>query len=526
VVVDIADGRIAGQASSNYEHGVIDRALPNGNGGRLPADYALQDPLDWLHGASAACKTAMALAGVSGAEVVGVGVDFTSCTMLATQGNGMPICLMGPFRQMPLAWPKLWKHHGARAQADRINRVARERGEAWLARYGGVVSLEWFFPKVLETLEGAPEAYQAAQVWLEAGDWLVWQLTSGPFPLCKTSELVRSTCQAGYKAMWNAKTGYPSREFFEAVHPGLGEVVAEKMPGRLMAPGERAGVLTEAAAGLLGLKTGTPVATAIIDAHAGVPGSGVADGSTMVLVMGTSSCHMMNARVEQLVPGICGVVEAGILPGYFGYETGQASVGDAFAWVTRTLGVSHEEMNAKAARLGPGSGGLIALDWLNGCRTPLMDGRRSGAFVGITLDTRPEQLYRAMLEATAMGLRWIVETMREAGVAVERFVAGGGLPAKSPLLMQICADVLGAEIHQAASEQSVAVGAAILGCVAAGSHSTIEAAITAMARAREDVVYRPGEGRGKYEELYRLYRELAGDGTVARVMGRLREMKG
>jgi L-ribulokinase len=526
VVVDTADGRVAGQASANYEHGVIEKTLPNGIGGKLPAGYALQDPLDWLHGAGEACKAALGSGGVLAEEVVGIGVDFTSCTMLATRANGMPLCLLAEFRRMPLAWPKLWKHHGARGQADRINRVARERGEAWLARYGGVVSLEWFFPKVLETLQEAPEAYDAAQVWLEAGDWLVWQLTSGPFPRCRTEDLVRSTCQAGYKAMWNAKTGYPSRAFFEAVHPGLADVVAEKMPGRLLAPGARAGVLTKEAAGLLGLKAGTPVATAIIDAHAGVPGSGVADGSTIVLVMGTSSCHMMNARVERLVPGICGVVEEGILPGYFGYETGQASVGDAFAWVTRTLGVSHEEMNEKAARLGPGSGGVLALDWLNGCRTPLMDGQRSGAFVGITLDTRPEQLYRAMLEATAMGLKWIVETMREAGVTVERFVAGGGLPAKSPLLMQICADVLGAEIHLAASEQSVAVGAAILGCVAAGSRATIEEAITAMARVREDLVYRPGAGREKYAELYRLYRELAGDEVMGGVMERLRGMHG
>src|SRR5213075_1400871 len=215
---------------------------------------------------------------------------------------------------------------------DRINEVARERKEPWLARYGGTIGIEWFFPKVLETLNGAPEVYEAAEVWIEAGDWLVWQLVSGPFPECSAERLVRSTCQAGYKAMWNRQSGYPSLEYFAAVHPKMADVVSEKMPWRLMAPGERAGALSESAAELLGLRAGIPVSAAIIDAHSGVPGAGVASPSTMVMVMGTSSCHMMNSRIEQLVPGVAGVVEDGILPGYFGYETGQASVGDAFAW--------------------------------------------------------------------------------------------------------------------------------------------------------------------------------------------------
>jgi L-ribulokinase len=525
VVVDIAGGRMAGQASCDFEHGVIDRALPGGSE-KLPVDYALQHPVDWLKSAGAACRAAMKLAEVSPDDVVGLGVDFTSCTMLPTLADGTPLCMLEAFKKMPLAWPKLWKHHGAKAQADRINQVARERGEPWLGRYGGVVSLEWFFPKVVETLEHAPHVYEAADVWLEAGDWLVWQLTSGPFPACKASQLVRSTCQAGYKAMWNRETGYPSREFFAAVHPKLADVVATKMPGRLLTPGERAGELTEPAAELLGLRVGTPVAVAIIDAHAGVPGSGVADDSTMVLVLGTSACHMMNSRAERLVPGICGVVDGGILPGYFGYETGQASVGDAFAWVTRTFGVTHEEMNRKAALLTPGSGGVLALDWLNGCRTPLMDARRSGGFIGITLNTQPEQMYRAMLEATAMGMKWIVDTLKEAGVPVERYVAGGGLPARSPLLMQICADVLDAEIRLAGSEQSVALGAAILGCMAAGSYATIEEAVRAMARLRDDLVYRPGPARKAYAELYPLYRSLGEpDGVVGRVMARLRDVQ-
>ena len=528
LIVDVRDGRVAAQSASSYEHGVLDQTLPVPGAGRLPADYALQHPGDWLKSAAEACRGALAEGGIAAGDVVGIGVDFTSCTMLPARADGTPVCLLEAFTSIPLAWPKLWKHHGAKAQTDRINEVARERNEPWLARYGGTIGLEWFFPKVLETLAAEPAVYAAADVWLEAGDWLVWQLVGGPFQLCSESSLVRSTCQAGYKAMWNASTGYPSSEYFAAVHPGLADVVRLKMPGKHVPPGERAGLLSEAAADLLGLAAGTPVSAAVIDAHAGVPGAGVATDSTLVLVMGTSSCHMMNSTVERIAPGVAGVVRDGILPGFFGYETGQASVGDAFAWLVKLCGISHEEATARAATLPPGSGGVLALDWLNGCRTPLMDGRLSGAFVGMTLGTRPEQLYRALMEATALGLRWIVDTLRGAGVPVERFVASGGLPGKSPLLMQIYADVLGEPILLAESDQSVALGAAILGCLAAGpaatGHAGANEAIAAMARQRADLVYHPSDhARSSYERLYGLYRKLAAsNGATADVMRELR----
>lgn len=527
LIADIRDGRVVGQATHNYTHGVIDQHLPR-KSEKLPPDYALQHPADWLESLSASCKRAMKESRVPPEHIVGIGVDFTSCTMLPARRDGTPLCLVEEFATDPLAWPKLWKHHGAKAETDRINEIARERKEPWLARYGGTIGLEWFFPKVLETLNHSPRVYDASEIWLEAGDWLVWQLTTGPFPNCRPDELVRSTCQAGYKAMWNRQAGYPSADYFAAVHPKLKNVVAEKMPGKLMPPGERAGVLSDAAAKLLGLAAGTPVSAAIIDAHAGVPGSGVASPSTMVMVMGTSSCHMMNSRIERLAPGIAGVVEEGILPGYFGYETGQASVGDALAWVAKTTGLSHDELNKRAAELHPGSHGVMAIDWLNGCRTPLMDGRLSGAFVGITLATKPEQLYRAMIEATAFGVKWIVETLREAGVPCRRFCASGGLPAKSPLLMQIYADVLDARIHLPESAQSVALGAAILGCLAAGQQATgyasISQAIHAMARWREDLVYRPDlKARKSYAKLYEIYRTLTtNDGQAADVMRLLR----
>ena len=462
LVVDVSNGHIAAQAAHSYAHGVIDQTLPT-SGEKLPPDYALQHPQDWLDSAGHACRAAMRTGAVAVEDVVGIGVDFTSCTMLPTLADGTPLCLTERFGKTPLAWPKLWKHHGAKAEADRINQIAQERNESWLARYGGTIGLEWFFPKALETLNHAPDVYDAAEVWLEAGDWFVWQLVDGPFPNCAAANLTRSTCQAGYKACWNKTTGFPSNDFFRAVHPHLETIVTKKMPGRLQSPGLQAGGLSQKSATLLGLHPGTPVSTAIIDAHAGVPGAGVSSPATLVMVLGTSSCHMMNSRIEQLVPGIAGVVEDGILPEFFGYETGQASVGDAFAWVAKTFGLSHAELNERAKKLAPGSGGVMALDWFNGCRTPLMDGRLSGAFVGLTLGTQPEQLYRAVMEATAFGVRWICDTLSEHGVPVRRFVAAGGLPAKSPLLMQIYADVLGEKITLAPTDQSVALGAAILG---------------------------------------------------------------
>lgn len=530
MLVDIRNGKIGGIASVPYRHGVIDRALPTDLTTQLPPDYALQHPQDWLDAMAAVTRAVVADAGIDPGQIIGIGVDFTSCTMLPTLGDGTPLCLLPAFAPVPLAWPKLWKHHGAKEETDRINEVARQRNEPWLDRYGGVIGIEWFFPKLLETLRGAPAVYDAAQLFLEAGDWLVWQLTSGPFPHCSTGTLVRSTCQAGYKAMWNRQTGYPSSDYFKAVDPRLEHVVRDKMPGRLAAPGTRAGALSEPAARLLGLRAGTAVSVAIIDAHAGVPGAGVAEPSTLVMVMGTSSCHMMNSRVEKLVPGIAGVVEEGILPEYFGYETGQASVGDAFAWVARTLGQSHADLNAAAAKLPPGSGGVMALDWLNGCRTPLMDPRLSGAFIGLTLNTQPAQLYRAMLEATAFGVKWIVDTLSEAGVPVRRFVASGGLPKKSPLLMQICADVLGEKIKRAASDQSVALGAAILGCLAAGKeltgHHALSQAISAMAPQTDDLIYRPDlDHKRSYERLYPLYRQLTHpDSMIATTMHHLRTL--
>jgi len=504
LLVDLR-GQELGAAVARYPHGQITDTLP-GTGEKLPPDFAFQHPGDWLKAAAQAVRAALKQGKVAPKEVVGIGVDFTSCTMLPALADGTPLCLTERWAGEKWAWPKLWKHHGAQKQTDRLNALARERQEPWLSRYGGIVGLEWFFPKMLETLERAPRVYQATEVWLEAGDWFVWQLVGGP-----ATELPRSTCQAGYKALWSREHGFPSADFLGALHPKFADVVTTKMPGRFLAPGQAAGGLTPAMAKAFGLPAGTLVSAAIIDAHAGVPGAGAAEPDTLVMVMGTSSCHMLNSTVNRPVPGVAGVVRDGILPGFYGYETGQAAVGDAFEWTRRLVGArDFGALSTQASAIAPGSDGVRCLDWFHGCRTPLMDGALTGTVTGLTLNHTGAHIFRSVLEASACGLRWIVDTLREGGVPVKRFVATGGLPHHSPLFLQICADVLGEKIAVPPSKQGPALGAAILGALAAGAFPDASAAIRAMAvRAKPQVTAPQRAASRTYQSVYADYRRLA-----------------
>ncbi len=514
LLVDL-DGAERGAASAKYRHGQITQTLP-GRDEPLPADYALQHPEDWLEAAAKAVRRALRQSAGAGQRIIGIGVDFTSCTMLPALRDGTPLCLLPEFHENPLAWPKLWKHHGAKKQTERINRIARERDEDFLKQYGGKVGLEWFFPKMLETLEEAPEIYHAAEVWVEAGDWLVWRLVG-----CAADEMARSTCQAGYKGMWSARDGFPSKPFLRALHPDVVDVVKAKMPGRMMSPGQSAGGLSAQSAKSFGLAAGVPVSTAIIDAHAGVPGVGAADPGILVMVCGTSSCHMLNAAEYRYVPGVAGVVSDGILPGMYGYETGQAAVGDAFDWLRRLTGKrTFAKLADDAARLEPGAEGALCVDWFNGCRTPLMDGNLRGALSGLTLSHGPEHLYRALLEASAFGLRWIVEMLREHGVPVKKFIATGGLPHHNPLFVEVYADVLGESILIHPSQQGPALGAAVLGAIAAGKRaggfSSVRSAVRTMGGVKKGVPAREGRliapnrrNTRAYEPIYRRYRETA-----------------
>jgi L-ribulokinase len=510
ILVD-ASGMQLSIATSEYAHGQITQRLP-GTNETLPPRYALQSPSDWTESAASATRAAIAQAGIAKAHIVGIGVDFTSCTMLPTTRDGKPLCELDALKHVPLAWPKLWKHHGAMEQTDRMNRIAKSRNEPFLKRYGGTIGLEWFFPKMLETIEHAPQVAAAAEVWLEAGDWFVWQLVGGP-----AESLTRSTCQAGYKAMWSVADGYPSADYLNAVHPELARAAAECLPGVMRSPGERAGVLTSAMAERLGLQVGTPVSAAIIDAHSAVPGVGAAEPGTLVMVLGTSSCHMLNATVMAEVAGVAGIVDGGILPGMFGYETGQAAVGDAFAWLRRLLGLESFDTIAAASRqLPPGADGVQCLDWMNGCRTPLMNGALRGTFTGLGLEHGPQHLYLALMEASAFGLRWIVELLRDGGVPIDRLVATGGLPHHNRAIVEVYADVLGIAIEIHPSTQGPAIGAAVLGMIAAGPEAsgfqTVIEAAAAMASVRDglqDIVTPRSERTCLYDPLYQNYRRLA-----------------
>ena len=508
--VDIKGNELA-SATVKYKHGQITEKLPS-NGKKLPVNYALQHPSDWINASASAVKSAVKKGDFDVGCVIGIGVDFTSCTMLPVKSDGTPLCLMKKYEKRALAWPKLWKHHGAVVQTDKINKVAKRRRESFLKRYGGGIGLEWFFPKVLETLEEAPEVYAGTDIFIEAGDWYVWQLVGGP-----VAELPRSTCQAGYKAMWSADDGYPSESFLKAVHPGLKDFVSEKMPGRMVAPGHLAGNLCSVMSKKMGLPEGIPVSAAIIDAHAGVPGAGAAGAGTMVMVMGTSSCQMLNCTTDRFVPGVAGVVKGGILPGYYGFETGQAAVGDAFDWLRRTLGCSDfDELTKKALALPPGAEGVLCMDWFNGCRTPLMDETLKGAFTGLSLSNGPEHMYRALLESSAFSIKWIMDLLKENSVPVKRFIATGGLPHHNPLLMQIYADVLGKSIIIHPCKYGPALGAAILGVLAAGSRAsgmqTTSAVIRSMGTPKNGAaktVLPDMKAHRIYADIYKRYRVLA-----------------
>lgn len=510
ILVDCT-GQQLGTGTDDYRHGQIIHSLP-GSADPLPANFALQAPNDWIESAAVATRAAVAESGVDVSRIVGIGVDFTSCTMLPTLIDGTPLANLPRFSNTPLAWPKLWKHHGAIEQTRRMNEIATQRGEEFLSRYGGTVGLEWFFPKMLETIELAPDVAEAAEVWLEAGDWFVWQLVGG-----SAAQLPRSTCQAGYKALWAPTEGYASRGFLEAVHPKLLEASENKLPGKMLSPGELAGYLQPTMAEHLGLPSGIAVSAAIIDAHAAVPGVGAAEPGALVMVMGTSSCHMLNSLHHKPIDGIAGVVEGGILPGLFGYETGQAAVGDAFAWLVKLLNQDgFEKLAADSRSLPPGANGVLCMDWMNGCRTPLMDGALKGGFVGLTLGTQPAQLYRALLEASAYGLRWIVELLRDGEVPVNRFIATGGLPHHNPDLIQVYANVLGAPVEIHPSQHGCAVGAAVLGMLAAGQEksgfNSVISAAQAMASAPEGqkkVIQPDRQHQTAYDQLYLQYRKLA-----------------
>ncbi|MCC3272076.1 ribulokinase [Arthrobacter zhangbolii] len=509
VVVRVDDGAELGSAVHPYRHGVMDTNLA-ATGAPLPPDWALQVPADYIEVLQHAVPAAIRAAGIDPASVIGVGTDFTACTMVPVTKDGTPLNELPGLQDRPHAYVKLWRHHAAQAQADRINELAGQRNVSWLPRYGGLISSEWEFAKGLQLLEEDPELYERMDHWVEAADWIVWQLTGN---------YVRNACSAGYKGILQ-DGAYPDRDFLAALNPDFSGFVSGKLEHPVGSLGSAAGTLSEQAAAWTGLPAGIPVAVGNVDAHVCAPAAGVAGPGRMVAIMGTSTCHVMNAEILRDVPGMCGVVDGGIVEGLYGYEAGQSGVGDIFGWFTAHFvpaeltreaddrGMSvHDLLTEQAAGQEVGAHGLLALDWQSGNRSVLVDHELSGLLVGLTLATRPHEVYRALLEATAFGTRTIVEAFTSSGIPVTEFVAAGGL-VRNRFLMQIYADVLGMPISVIGSDQGPALGSAIHAAVAAGAYPHVRDAAAAMGRVHRNEFLPDSERSQAYNALYAEYTAL------------------
>jgi L-ribulokinase len=528
LVVRAADGAELGTAVHQYRHGVMDAVLAS-DGRPLPPDWALQDPADYLEVLRHVVPAAVAEAGIDPAQVIGIGADVTACTVLPVLADGTPLCEFSELRDRPHAYAKLWKHHASQPQADRITELAHARGEPWLARYGGKISAEWQFAKALQLLEEDPDTYRLASRWIEAADWIIWQLTGTE---------TRNACAAGYKGIWQ-DGHYPSREFLAELNPGFAGFAADKLAHPISALGARAGSLTPRAAAWTQLPAGIAVAVGNVDAHVTPPAANAIAPGQMVVIMGTSTCHVMNGTTLAEIPGMCGVVDGGIVAGRWGYEAGQSGVGDIFAWfadhlvppeyheVASRAGLTlHELLSAEAAAQPAGATGLVALDWVNGNRSVLVDHHLSGAIVGLTLASRPPEVYRALLEATAFGTRVIVDAVQAVGLPVIELIIAGGLM-RNELLMQIYADVTRRPLGLVVSEQAPALGSAIHAAVAAGAYPDVPAAAAAMGKMHAGA-YKPNPASADvYDQLYAEYvllHDYFGRGANE-VMHRLRALR-
>ena len=484
LVVDAKDGRELGTAVYEYESGqagiLLDKADHN---------VARQNPADYLKGLEATVLAATKQAKktdkkFSSDQVIGIGVDTTGSTPIPVDADGVPLAMKKEFKKNLNASVWLWKDHTGYAEAAKITELAAKIRPEYLAKCGGIYSSEWFFSKVWHCLSADKKVFAAAYTWVEHADWICGVLTGTDHP----SQLRRGRCAAGHKAMFSdAWGGYPDKEFLTKLDPRLGRV-RDTLPDKTYAVDTAAGGLTAAWSKTLGLPAGIPVAIGAFDAHLGAVGSGIGKG-TLVKIIGTSTCDMVvwpNTDKLPDIPGICGIVDSSVLPGFWGLEAGQSAVGDIFNWFVNYIqpggkdAGSHAELTKKAAKLKPGQSGLLALDWNNGNRTILVDQRLTGLLLGQTLHTRPEEIYRALIEATAFGALTIINRFEEYGVKIRQVVNCGGIAEKNPMLMQIYADVTGREMKVSRSAQTCALGSAVAAAVVGGRYKTFAAAQKAM----------------------------------------------
>jgi len=540
LIVDVATGDELATAVYEYETGeagiILDSADHN---------LARQNPSDYLKGAEVVVKEAVTKAKEADkdfdvSDIIGIGIDTTGSTPIPVDENGTPLSMLDKFKDNPNACAWLWKDHTGHTEAAEITQLAEKEHPEYLAKCGGIYSSEWFFSKVLHCLRTDPEVFEAAYTWVEHADYMTALFTGTADP----KKLKRCRCAAGHKAMFNDNWGgYPDRDFLSKLDPKLGRL-RDTLSDKTLAIDEAAGNLTEEWSDKLGLPQGIPVAMGAFDAHLGAVGSGIKEG-TLVKIIGTSTCDMVvapNSVKLPDVPGICGIVDGSILPGFFGLEAGQSAVGDIFNWFVNYIqpgggsAGTHEALTEKAANLKPGQSGLLALDWNNGNRTILVDQRLTGLLIGQTLHTKPEEIYRALIEATAFGALTIINRFEEYGVKVSEIINCGGIAEKNPMLMQIYADVTGREMKISRSAQSCALGACIAGAVVAGKeaggHNGFADAQAAMCGIK-DVTYKPiPENHKVYQQLYTLYKQLHDafglkdwSGKLANVMKELLEIK-
>jgi L-ribulokinase len=512
VIVETSNGRELGTCVYEYETGQAGILLD-------PADHnvARQNPADYLRGAEITVAGAIVQAkkaepAFNPKDIVGIGVDTTGSTPLPVDRNGTPLAMLAAFKSNVNAHAWLWKDHTGYAEAAEITGLAKKERPQYLAKCGGTYSSEWFFSKILHCLRADPKVFDAAYTWVEHADWLPAVLTGTDHP----DKIRRCRCAAGHKAMFSDSWGgYPDAEFLSGLDPKLGQL-RKTLGDRTYAVDQPAGKLTNAWAGKLGLPAGIPVAMGAFDAHLGAVGSGI-KGGVLVKIIGTSTCDMVvspsNASLPD-IPGICGIVDGSILPGYYGLEAGQSAVGDIFNWFVNYLqpggkdSGSHVALTEKAAHLRPGQSGLLALDWNNGNRTILVDQRLTGLLVGQTLHTRPEEIYRALIEATAFGALTIINRFEEFGVKISEIVNCGGIAEKNAMLMQIYADVTGREMKISRSAQTCALGSAVAAAVVGGAYPSFEKAQAAMCGIKTQT-FKPIAAHHKvYQKLYKLYRRL------------------
>ncbi len=527
LLVDTADGREVAAAEYAYLHGV-DGVLTDARDTLL----ARQHPQDYLDGAVAVVRGVLEAAadvpGFAPSQVVGLGVDTTGSSPLPVNAGGVPLALTPEGSDNLAAMVYLWKDHTGHAEAAEITALASETRPNYLLKCGGIYSAEWFWAKILHCLRASPDVFDAAHTWVEHADWMPAVLTgTGP------AQMKRGLCAAGHKGLFHPDWGgYPDAEFLAALDPKLAKM-RQTLPDAAFAVGQGAGLLSAEWAEKMGLPVGIPVSVGAIDAHLGAVGCGIAPG-TLVKNIGTSTCDMMIAPLDFSmpdIPGLCGIVPESILPGFYGLEAGQSAVGDIFNWFVGTIqpaGMGHADLTAAAEHSAPGASGLLALDWHNGNRTVLVDHRLTGALLGMTLHTLPGEMYRAWIEATAFGARVIAERLEEYGQSVERIVVCGGISVKSPLVMQIYADVLGRPIAVSRSSQTAALGAAIAGAVAASVYPSFSEAMQAMIALQPQEFTPNLRSQAIYDKLYAQYRLLHDAfglcGTSADLSGVMKEL--